>query len=186
MPGTRPPFDPYALLAALDRRHVSYVVIGAFARVIRGADEMTDGVDVVPSSRPENLRRLEHALEDLHAQRVDARGAIVDDVAIADEPVIQFTTEEGELKVVPQPAGTRGGYDDLRRGATREPIGKGLRPSVASIADLARIAHTESPGDRHVGRTTPGRLGRQPGASANYSVSALSSASASSRCAADS
>jgi hypothetical protein len=33
----------------------------------------------------------------------------------------------------------RGGYDDLRRGAAREPIGKGLRPSVASIGDLARM-----------------------------------------------
>jgi hypothetical protein len=36
-------------------------------------------------------------------------------------------------------AGTRGGYDDLRRAATRERIGKGLRPSVASIGDLARM-----------------------------------------------
>ena len=42
----------------------------------------------------------------------------------------------GELKAVPELAGTRGGYDDLRRG---EPIGKGLRPSVASTADLARM-----------------------------------------------
>jgi hypothetical protein len=40
---------------------------------------------------------------------------------------------------VPEPAGTRGGYDDLCGAATREPIGKGLRPRVASIADLARI-----------------------------------------------
>ena len=45
----------------------------------------------------------------------------------------------GELKIVPEPAGTRGGYDDLRRAATREPIGKGLRPRVASTADLARM-----------------------------------------------
>lgn len=43
------------------------------------------------------------------------------------------------LHWVRQPAGTRGGYDDLRRAATREPIGKGLRPSVASTADLARM-----------------------------------------------
>ena len=43
---------------------------------------------------------------------------------------------------MPEPAGTRGGYDDLRRAASREPIGKGLRPSVASISDLARMAAT--------------------------------------------
>ena len=44
------------------------------------------------------------------------------------------------MKVVAHPAGTRKGYDDLRRGATREHIGHGLRPSVASVADLARMA----------------------------------------------
>jgi hypothetical protein len=43
------------------------------------------------------------------------------------------------LKLVPDPPGTRGGYDDLRRAATREPIGQGLRPQVASINDLARL-----------------------------------------------
>ena len=37
------------------------------------------------------------------------------------------------------PAGTRRGYDDLRRAAAREHIGHGLRPSVASVADLARM-----------------------------------------------
>ena len=46
---------------------------------------------------------------------------------------------KGELKIVPEPAGTRGGYDDLRRAASREPIGQGLRPSVASLGDLARM-----------------------------------------------
>jgi hypothetical protein len=39
---------------------------------------------------------------------------------------------------VPEPAGTRG-YDDLRRAATREPLGRGVRPSVASVGDLARM-----------------------------------------------
>src|ERR687892_1856245 len=34
----RPTFDPYALLAALERRRVSYVLIGSFARILRGAE----------------------------------------------------------------------------------------------------------------------------------------------------
>ncbi len=29
-------FDPYALLQALDRRRVSFIVIGGFARVLQG------------------------------------------------------------------------------------------------------------------------------------------------------
>ena len=37
-----------------------------------------------------------------------------------------------------EPAGTRG-YDDLRRAATREPLGQGVRPSVASVGDHVRM-----------------------------------------------
>jgi hypothetical protein len=53
-----PPFDPRAILAALERNYVSYVLIGGFARVIRGTDELTDGVDVCPSRKPDNLEAL--------------------------------------------------------------------------------------------------------------------------------
>ncbi|MDQ3858464.1 MAG: hypothetical protein M3327_08475 [Actinomycetota bacterium] len=134
-----PPFDPYAILAALERRRVAYVVIGAFARVIHGADELTDGIDVVPSLRGGNLHRLELAFADLDAERVDGRELAFDEQAIEAEPVIELRSPKGEIKVVADPAGTRGGYDDLRRAATREPIGKGLRPSVASLGDLARM-----------------------------------------------
>jgi transcriptional regulator with XRE-family HTH domain len=47
-------------------------------------------------------------------------------------------TRAGELKIVPEPAGSRG-YDDLRRHASREPLGRGLRPQVASLGDLGRM-----------------------------------------------
>ena len=47
-------------------------------------------------------------------------------------------TRAGELKLVPEPTGTRG-YDDLRRRADGEPLGRGLRPQVASADDLARM-----------------------------------------------
>lgn len=134
-----PPFDPYAILAALDRRRVTCIVIGAFARVIQGAEEVTYGVDVVPSLKGENLRRLALALEDLGAERVDGKELALEEATIRDEPLLELRSPKGELKVVPEPAGTRGGYDDLRRAAAREPIGKGLRPSVASTGDLARM-----------------------------------------------
>jgi hypothetical protein len=52
--------------------------------------------------------------------------------------VLELETGHGELKIVPEPIGTRG-YDDLRRAASREPLGRGVRPSVASIGDLARM-----------------------------------------------
>ena len=132
--------DPRARLAALDRNYVAYVVIGGFARVIRGTDELTDGVDVCPSLRPDNLERLGRALEELGARRADRRRLVVDEETLGKEPVLGLRPAEGELKVVPEPAGTRRGYDDLRRGATREHIGHGLRPNVASVADLARMS----------------------------------------------
>jgi hypothetical protein len=134
------PFDPRGLLAALDRNYVSYVLIGGFARVIRGTDEITDGVDVCPSVRPENLERLGRALEELEARRADRRRLALDEESLRQEPVLTLRTAKGEMKIVPEPAGTRRGYDDLRRGATREHIGHGLRPNVASVPDLARMS----------------------------------------------
>ncbi|HVM16695.1 MAG TPA: hypothetical protein VM290_03860 [Gaiellaceae bacterium] len=133
-----PHFDPYALLAALERQRVSYVLIGAFARVVQGTEELTHGLDVVPSTRDQNIRRLALALEALDARHRGGRSVALER-DLARGPVLELETSAGEVKVVAEPAGTRG-YDDLRRHATREPIGKGLRPSVASIGDLARMA----------------------------------------------
>lgn len=129
-------FDPIEILRALDRRRVAYIVIGALGRVIQGSDEVTDGIDIVPSTREENLPKLGLALEDLNARRAD--GKLLAAEALADEPVLDLETDAGELKIVREPAGTRG-YDDLRRDASREPLGSGLRPSVASLGDAARM-----------------------------------------------
>jgi len=103
-------------------------VIGGLARVIEGADEVTRGVDITPSTKSDNLRRLVAALGELG----------VSEPGLDLEEPTTVMTAYGELRVVPVPAGTRG-YDDLRRAAIREPIGQGLRPAVASKGDLARM-----------------------------------------------
>ncbi len=133
-----PPFDPFGAFQALDRHRVSYIAIGGFARVIQGTEEITRGLDIVPSTRPENLRRLDAALREIGAERADGKGLALEDAVAAGQPTIDLITDHGEVKVVPTPAGTRG-YDDLRRAANREPLGRGVRPSVASIGDLARM-----------------------------------------------
>ena len=139
MPESPPPrFDPYALLQTLDKQRVTYIVIGGFARVLQGTEEITRGLDIAPSTRSENLRRLDAALRDLDARQPDGRELTIDENTLAAQPVVELATEHGQLKLVPEPAGTRG-YDDLRRAATREPLGRGVRPSVASIGDLARM-----------------------------------------------
>lgn len=48
MPEPVPTFDPRGLLAALDRHRVAYIIVGAFARVVQGADEITRSIDIVP------------------------------------------------------------------------------------------------------------------------------------------
>lgn len=134
----KPVFDPYAILAALEEQRVAYVLIGALARVIEASDEITLGLDLTPSTRPENLRRLDLALAGINARRADGRTPELEQTDFEREPVVELQTDPGQVKVVPFPEGTRG-YDDLRRAAIREPLGRGLRPSVASPADLARM-----------------------------------------------
>jgi hypothetical protein len=132
-----PNFDPRGLLAALDRHRVAYIVVGAFARVVQGADEITRSIDIVPSTREENRRRLDAALAELGARRPDgSQPSLASGEAL--EPVVELTTDRGELKIIREPTGTRG-YEDLRRAATREHIGQGLRPAVASLGDLSRM-----------------------------------------------
>lgn len=130
-----PAFDPYEQLAALSQHHVNFVVIGAFARVIHGTAELTEGMDITPSMREDNVARLKSGLDDLDAKRRDRKRL---DLGALDQPVVVLRTRAGELTLVPEPAGTRG-YDDLRRDAERLPIGRGLRPWVASSRDLARM-----------------------------------------------
>ena len=129
----RPPkFDPLGVLTALDRHRVAYIVIGGFGRVVRGTEEVTRGLDIVPSTKSGNLQKLEEALDELGARKEE--GKKVD----LDAEVVELITDRGELKIVAEPIGTSG-YEDLRRAATREPLGRGLRPPVASTDDLGRM-----------------------------------------------
>jgi len=123
-------FDPYALLEALERNRVSYVVVGAFARVVHGTGEVTRGLDIVPSPRDANLRRLVQALDELGREGESP-------LAIGANPVV-VDTPAGRVTIVPEPWGTRG-YDDIRIRGNRENLGRGLRPQIASTVDLVRM-----------------------------------------------
>jgi hypothetical protein len=135
---TRPDFDPYAILRELESERVSYVLVGALARVIQGSDELTDGLDLTPSPRQKNLDRLQAALERLNAWRVDGQPLDLTEDTLRGNPMLELRSDAGEIKIVPEPEGTRG-YDDLRHRADHEPIGEGLRPAVADPGDLVRM-----------------------------------------------
>src|SRR3954451_24161077 len=106
-------FDPLGILAGLQRHRVSFVLIGGFARIVQGTDELTRGVDITPWIRQTSLAKLELALADLDAHPVDGKPLELG----VDDTVVELRTNRGQLLVVPRPAGTRG-YEDLRRAAT--------------------------------------------------------------------
>jgi hypothetical protein len=139
-------FDPYAILRELQEARVYFVVIGALARVIQGSDELTRGLDLSPSLRPHNLEKLQQALENLNARRSDGRALDVRELDPQREPVIVLESDAGEIKIVPQPTGTRG-QDDLRHRARRESLGDGLRPEIASAGDLVRMLEAQGVAD---------------------------------------
>lgn len=128
-------FDPRGILAALERHRAAYVVIGDLAGVLHGSDLTARGLEITPSLKPENLERLERALEDLGAPaKTRARVREFD----PEQDAVSVRTPRGELTLTLAPAGTRG-YEDLRRAATREPLGQGIRARIASAPDLIRI-----------------------------------------------
>src|SRR5262245_2690984 len=135
---TRQRFDPYAILSELENPRTFFVLIGGLAPVIQGSDELTEGLDIAPSLSQENLRRVGRALENMNARPVDGQPLDLSDLDPQREPVIELTSDYGQIKIVPEPAGTRG-YEDLRVRSNRERLGHGVRPSVASPGDLVRM-----------------------------------------------
>ena len=127
-------FDPVAILGALERRRASYVVVGELAGVIHGSGMTTRTVEITPSLKPENLQRIEGALADLGAAQ--RQTAPLPQLQLGSEP-LAVATDRGEVVLTPTPSGSRG-YDDLRRAARREPLGRGIRAPVASLPDLIR------------------------------------------------
>ena len=127
-------FDPVAILGALERRRVSYVLVGELAGVIHGSGMTTRTVEITPSLKAENLERIAGALEDLGVAKLETT-RLLQLQPDADHLVI--TTDRGAVVVTSTPPGSRG-YDDLRRAARREPLGRGVRAPVASLPDLIR------------------------------------------------
>lgn len=136
------PYRPSELLEVLERHGVRFVVIGGLAAELRGSPYITRDVDVTPSRDRANLRRLAGALRELNAQlRVPGVDGPVefklDEHSFDWGTTWTFVTDHGYLDVALLPDGTQG-YDDLRRGATREQITETLQVDVASLADVIR------------------------------------------------
>ena len=137
-----PPIDPLAILEALARHGVRYVLIGGVAANVHGYPLPTEDVDITPELSEANYRRLAEALRELHARLrtgTDPDGVPFDVSAEALKRAAVWTlvTDLGDLDIVTEPAGTRG-YRDLRRDAVDIEFEPALRVAVASLPDIIR------------------------------------------------
>lgn len=96
-------FDPEALLQALSRADVRYVLVGGLAAVVQGAAIATFDVDIVHERSAENVQRLLDVLQslDAHYRGRPAGQRIVPDSATLLGPGHQLLrTRHGPLDVL--------------------------------------------------------------------------------------
>src|SRR5881392_1744111 len=68
-PGGEPELNAAAIVAALNRKQVRYVIIGAFAAIAQQAPiPATRDIDLTPEAGQDNLARLSLALKELGAR----------------------------------------------------------------------------------------------------------------------
>ena len=117
-------FDPEAVLRALDRHGVEYVVIGGVAAAALGSPSHSDDLDICHDPDPDNVARLETALAEVGARSVTWN--VVGRASVE--------TDAGRVDCIAQPYGTRG-FVELCRTADEVEIDD-LHVRVASIDDL--------------------------------------------------
>jgi hypothetical protein len=137
----RPHFNPAAIVTALNRQQVRYVIIGAFAAIAQQAPiPATRGIDITPDAGPENLARLSRALTDLGARiRTDTEPHGLpfghDATWLAAAEVWNLTCSDGEFDLTFHPSGFAGGYAQLAARAHRLRVGD-VEVVVADLADV--------------------------------------------------
>ncbi len=141
--------DRLAILGALHRRDVRFVLIGGIAGYLLGSNLPSANLDICFALDLENARRLADALNDMHAT---LRGSMDDQV---DEHILHlgevqvFNTDFGVLRCVGTPTGTDG-YDDLQTHAECMEIDD-VKTYVACLPDLIRMKEgSDRPRDRMV------------------------------------
>jgi hypothetical protein len=145
-----PSFDPAAIAAALNRHHVRYVIIGAFAAIAQRAPiPATRDIDITPDASPENLTRLSRALTDLGARiRTEAEpGGLPfrhDATSLAAAEVWNLICADGEFDISFHPSGFASGYPQLAAAAHRLRVGD----VEVVVADLADVIHSKESAGR--------------------------------------
>lgn len=130
------PLDPIAILRALERHQVRYVVIGGLAGVIHGSPLPTYDLDITPERSRTNIRALLAALAELDALALPGGDDESDPADLLEAGGdLSFFTPSGYLDVVFAPSGARG-YGELAARAERLDVAEGVAPQVADLRDV--------------------------------------------------
>jgi hypothetical protein len=138
-----PELDAAAIVAALNRHRVRYVIIGAFAAIAQQAPiPATRDIDLTPETSQENLALLSSALKELDARiRTEAvPGGLPfshDATSLAAAEVWNLICPDGEFDISFHPSGFERGYAQLAVNAHRLRVGE-VEVIVADLADVIR------------------------------------------------
>ena len=144
-----PALNPAAIVAALNRHQVRYVIIGAFAAIAQQAPiPAIRDIDLTPDASQENLAGLSQALTDLGARirteaAPDGPPFTHDATSLAAAEVWNLVCADGEFYISFHPPGFAGGYAQLAVNAHRLRVGD-VEVVVADLADV--IQSKESAG----------------------------------------
>lgn len=142
-----PALDVKRIVGTLDRRGVSYLLIGGLGATLYGAERVTQDIDVLPRTEAENLARLAVALRDLGAflrvgglsdEEARALPVVIDGHSLAATEVTTWRTDAGDIDVLATIRGERGErrkFADLVDRAN-ETVVTGVTVRVASLRDI--------------------------------------------------
>jgi hypothetical protein len=129
-------FEPEAVIAALNRAGVRYVLVGGLASGAHGVVRATRDLDLVPAPEAQNLRALARALAAL-----GARHPIQDDLTadnLAAPPSIKLQTRHGEVHVLNRMAGTPP-FEELEAQALSVELEPDVSAPVCSLDHLRQM-----------------------------------------------
>jgi hypothetical protein len=153
-----PPLNRVALLDALSRNRVRFVLVGGLAAQAHGASRVTQDADICPEWTSTNLDRLAICLRELNARLKIGEGSIetldieIDAQTIHNIEIGAWRTTAGDVDVLLGiPSRSRrdlARYEQLAADATELRIDQ-MRILVASLADIIRSKEiTDRPKDR--------------------------------------
>jgi hypothetical protein len=135
-----PDFRPTALIGALVRAEVDFVVIGGVAVVVQASPRFTRDLDISYATDAENIERLGALLLALDARlrRIENDVPFVPDArTLRHAQMLTLTTRHGDLDLLVDPPGSPG-YPALRRHADVVNLDGDPVP-IASLEDLIEM-----------------------------------------------